>query len=41
VVTVAVFTVPPATAAWQHGDAPTGFEVAFFHPVDAGWQIEG
>ncbi|WP_351235026.1 putative glycolipid-binding domain-containing protein [Streptomyces sp. NPDC002133] len=36
------FTLLPATAAWQHRDARSGFEVAFFHAPDAdGRLVEG
>jgi uncharacterized protein len=36
-----VFDAPPATAAWQHQDVRSGFEVVYFHPLDDGWRIEG
>lgn len=36
-----VFDAPPATAAWQHQDARSAFEVAYFHPLHDGWRIEG
>jgi hypothetical protein len=32
---------PPATAAWRHCDARSGFEVVYFHRHDDGWRIEG
>ncbi|HEY6479999.1 MAG TPA: putative glycolipid-binding domain-containing protein [Streptosporangiaceae bacterium] len=35
------FAAPPATAAWSHRDARSGFEVAYFQPVDGGHQIDG
>jgi hypothetical protein len=35
------FVAPPAAAAWQHRDARSGFEVAFFQPLDDGCRIEG
>jgi hypothetical protein len=35
------FAPAPATAAWQHRDARTGFEVAFFQLLGAGYRIEG
>ncbi len=35
------FRAPPATAAWQHRDARSGFEVVYFHPLADGWHIEG
>ena len=31
----------PATAAWQHRDARSGFEVAYFHRLDDGRRIDG
>ena len=31
----------PATACWQHREARTGFEVAYFRVRDSGWRIEG
>ncbi|MFH5824154.1 putative glycolipid-binding domain-containing protein [Georgenia sp. AZ-5] len=31
----------PTTAAWAHVDARTGFEVAFFQHLGAGWRLEG
>ena len=36
-----VFDASPATAAWQHQDVRSGFEVVYFHPLDDGWRIEG
>jgi uncharacterized protein len=35
------FAPAPATAAWQHRDARTGFEVAYFQLLGAGCRIEG
>ena len=35
------FTAPPATAAWSHRDARSGFEVAYFQRLDAGHRIDG
>ena len=35
------FVAPPAAAAWQHRDARSGFEVAFFQLRDDGCRIEG
>jgi uncharacterized protein len=35
------FAATPATAAWSHRDARSGFEVAYFQRLDAGHQIEG
>jgi len=35
------FASMPATAAWQHQDARSGFEVVFFQLVDDGCRIEG
>jgi hypothetical protein len=35
------FAPTPATAAWQHRDARTGFEVAYFQPLGAGCRIDG
>ena len=35
------FAPMPATAAWRHRDARTGFEVAYFQLLDAGCRIEG
>lgn len=32
---------PPASAAWRHIVARTGFEVAFFQPRGSGWLLEG
>lgn len=31
----------PATAAWQHRQARTGFEVVYFQPSAGGYRIEG
>jgi uncharacterized protein len=35
------FIAPPPTAAWQHRDARSGFEVVYFHLLDDGFRIEG
>ena len=35
------FVPAPATAAWQHRDARTGFEVAYFQDLGEGCRIEG
>ena len=35
------FVAPPPTAAWEHRDARSGFEVAYFHLLDDGVRIEG
>jgi uncharacterized protein len=35
------FAPVPATAAWQHRDARTGFEVAYFQAFGEGSRIEG
>ncbi len=35
------FAAPPATAAWLHRDARSGFEVVYFHVLDDGCRIEG
>jgi hypothetical protein len=35
------FAPVPATAAWQHRGARTGFEVAYFQPLGEGCRIEG
>jgi uncharacterized protein len=35
------FAPVPATAAWQHRDARTGFEVAYFQPLGERCRIEG
>ncbi|MGH3311982.1 MAG: hypothetical protein ACRDP3_15580 [Streptomyces sp.] len=35
------FRDPPRTAAWQHVEARSGFEVVYFHSVDDGWRIDG
>jgi hypothetical protein len=35
------FDAPPATAAWAHQDARTGFEVVCFQPVDHGHVVTG
>lgn len=36
-----VFDALPATAAWQHRDARSGFEVVYFRGLGAGYAIEG
>lgn len=36
-----VFAAPPATAAWRHRGARSGFEVVFFQSLDDGWRIHG
>jgi hypothetical protein len=35
------FVAPPATTAWEHHHARSGFEVAYFHVLDDGVRIEG
>jgi uncharacterized protein len=35
------FLPPPATACWQHGQARSGFEVAYFQATQGGWIIDG
>jgi hypothetical protein len=35
------FAPAPATAAWQHRDARTGFEVVYFRPSGEGLRAEG
>jgi uncharacterized protein len=35
------FLPPPATACWQHLEARSGFEVAFFRNAEGGWAVEG
>jgi uncharacterized protein len=35
------FAATPATAAWSHRDARSGFEVVYFQRLDAGYQIDG
>ncbi|MFB8007466.1 putative glycolipid-binding domain-containing protein [Nocardia sp. NPDC056000] len=35
------FTPPPASAAWSHSDARSGFEVAYFERLGNGLRIEG
>lgn len=35
------FDAPPATAAWEHREARSGFEVVYFHQLQDGWRIEG
>ncbi|WP_106246612.1 putative glycolipid-binding domain-containing protein [Nonomuraea fuscirosea] len=36
-----VFTPPPATAAWQHLDVRTGFEVVYLRSTPGGYRVEG
>jgi len=36
-----VFVPPPATACWQHLEARSGFEVAYFRAAEDGWAVEG
>jgi hypothetical protein len=35
------FAPVPATAAWQHRGARTGFEVAYFQSLGEGWRVAG
>jgi hypothetical protein len=35
------FRAPPSTASWQHREARSGFEVAYFQAAESGWIIEG
>jgi hypothetical protein len=35
------FIAPPPTAAWQHRDSRSGFEVVYFHLLADGCRIEG
>ena len=35
------FSDPPPTAAWQHVEARSGFEVAYFTAVEDGWHVHG
>ena len=35
------FLPPPATACWQHPEARSGFEVAYFREAEDGWAVEG
>ena len=35
------FLPPPATACWQHLEARSGFEVAYFREAEDGWAVEG
>src|SRR5215216_3531840 len=35
------FSDPPRTAAWQHQNARTGFEVVFLSSDDDGYRVEG
>src|ERR1700728_3182307 len=35
------FVATPATAAWSHRDARSGFEVVYFQRLDTGHQIDG
>jgi hypothetical protein len=35
------FRPPPATACWEHLEARSGFEVAYFQGLADGWAVEG
>ena len=35
------FLPPPATACWQHLEARSGFEVAYFQGPEDGWVVDG
>ncbi len=35
------FLPPPATACWQHLEARSGFEVAYFRGLEDGWAVDG
>src|SRR5689334_19518726 len=35
------FQTPPRFAAWRHHEARDGFEVAFVHPHEGGYRVEG
>ena len=35
------FRPPPATACWQHLEARSGFEVAYFRGQEDGWIVDG
>ncbi|RBM19659.1 hypothetical protein DI005_15130 [Prauserella sp. PE36] len=35
------FAAPPASAAWSHEGARSGFEVAYFEPADEGYHLRG
>jgi hypothetical protein len=35
------FLPPPATACWQHLEARSGFEVAYFRDLEDGWAVDG
>jgi uncharacterized protein len=35
------FRPPPETACWQHLEARSGFEVAYFHGLADGWAVDG
>ena len=35
------FRPPPATACWQHLEARSGFEVAYFQGLADGWAVDG
>jgi uncharacterized protein len=35
------FRPPPATACWQHLEARSGFEVAYFQNLADGWAVDG
>lgn len=36
-----VFATPPASAAWRHQEARSGFEVVHVDAVEDGWYLEG
>jgi uncharacterized protein len=35
------FPPPPPAACWQHREARSGFEVAYFRPLEGGWAVDG
>lgn len=35
------FRPPPASASWEHREARSGFEVAYFQAMESGWVIDG
>lgn len=35
------FLPPPATACWEHREARSGFEVAYFRRLAEGWALDG
>jgi hypothetical protein len=35
------FRPPPATACWQHLEARSGLEVAYFQGLADGWAVDG